>query len=250
MTYNLLYMELIQNIVEYYDELYPVTDAQKSFYDELMDCYDEPVKILRIGCGTGMLENYLAEKGADVTGLETFREVLDSANRRKRNQLMSIRYFQMSSLEMIRFLGRRFYNVVSCLDDRIEFIHDRILMRKFFFDCRELLTNKGKLVIQLYNYDYFTTEPVAELPESSSIRARLLTKIITKEDGNKYMQQDVETGNGKILPVLKDIPIYPLRKAEIIDFSNEAGFSRCEFYSSFDGNEFTIKSPVMIAVIS
>ena len=73
-------MELIQNVIEYYDELYPVTDVQKKFYADLMKQYTIPVKFLRIGCGTGYFEHLLAREGHDVTGLETSKEMLESAN--------------------------------------------------------------------------------------------------------------------------------------------------------------------------
>jgi len=242
-------MELIQNIVEYYDELYPVTDAQKKLYEEIGKKYSNPVKFLRIGCGTGVLENFLAANGSDVTGLETFRELLDCANRRRRSQVMSIRFFQMSTLEMIRFLGKRFYNVISCLDDRILFIHDRILMRKFFFDCKELLADNGKLILQLHNYEQYDGTPVVELPEVSSIRAKLMTRIVTAEDSSSVLQQSVETGNGKILPVLKDAPVYLLHKEEITEFANEAGFTDVNFYSSYDKEPFNSDSKILIAVI-
>ena len=144
-------MEIIQNIIEYYDELYPVTEAQKKFYREQLRNYPDPAKLLRVGCGTGLFEHLLAREGKDVTGIESFQEMLRSANLRRRNQLMSIRFFQMSYLDMARFLGKGFYNLISILDDRIIFIHDKTLLRKFFFDCKQLLAQDGCLIISLYN---------------------------------------------------------------------------------------------------
>ena len=150
-------MEIIQNIIEYYDELYPVTEAQKKFYREQLRNYPDPAKLLRVGCGTGLFEHLLAREGKDVTGIESFQEMLRSANLRRRNQLMSIRFFQMSYLDMARFLGKGFYNLISILDDRIIFIHDKTLLRKFFFDCKQLLAQDGCLIISLYNYRKFNT---------------------------------------------------------------------------------------------
>src|SRR5574344_1821611 len=144
-------MESVQNLVEYYDELYPVTDVQKKFYEDLMEKYSKPVRFLNIGCATGVLENRLAKQTTDVTGLETVKEFLDSASRKRRNQLMAIRFFQMSTIEMSRFLGKKFYQVISCLNDRITFIHDRTLMRKFFFDCKQLVADDGCLVLGITN---------------------------------------------------------------------------------------------------
>jgi 2-polyprenyl-3-methyl-5-hydroxy-6-metoxy-1,4-benzoquinol methylase len=242
-------MELIQNVIEYYDELYPVTEAQKKFYADLMKSYQIPVKFLRVGCGTGYFEHLLARDGHDVTGLETSKEMLESANLKRRNQLMSIRFFLMSSLDMTRFLGKNFYNIISCLNNRISFIHDRTLMRKFFFDCKELLAPEGMTVLQFENYAVYNTMPMSKLPTRESIRAKLYTELWTKDNGAKYISQEVETGNGKVLPVLQDELIYPLTKQEVIDFSKEAGFTKATFYSDFEENPFTGSEPEIIVVL-
>ena len=97
----------------------------------------------------GALAPVLAKEGHDVTGIETSREMLEIANRRRRMPNTAIRFFQMSTIEMTRFLGKGFYNVISCLSDRIIFIHDKTLMRKFFYDCKLLLSEGGHLVLQL-----------------------------------------------------------------------------------------------------
>lgn len=243
-------MDLIQNVIEYYDELYPVTDSQKKFYADLMTKYTIPVKILRVDCGTGYFEHLLAREGHDVTGIETSKELLESANLKRRNQLMSIRFFLMSYLDMTRFLGKGFYNIISCLNDRILFIHDRTLMRKFFFDCKELLAPGGTLVLQLTNFLEYNKKEVEKLPTRESIRAKLYTEITTKEDGTKYYSQEVENGNGKFLPVIDKASIYPLTPDEIEDFAEEAGFSSAEFYTDFSKTEFTGKEPSMIVLLN
>ena len=106
-------MELYENIAEYYDELYAAGDDVKKFYAEETKSFAAPVKYLSIGCGSGTFEHYLAKGNADVTGLETIPQLIESANRKRRTQLMALRFFQMSSLEMCRFLGKAFYDVIS-----------------------------------------------------------------------------------------------------------------------------------------
>jgi SAM-dependent methyltransferase len=243
------YMDINQNIVEYYDELYPVTDDQKKFYEQEMSAYEKPVKMLRIGCGTGYFEHILAKDGADITGLDTSREMLESANRKRRTQLMSIRFFQMSTLEMSRFLGKGFYNIISCLDNRIVYIHDQTLIKKFLFDCYTLMAPRGRLILELYNYDKYSSVPMVKLPTLESIRSKLYTQIWTKDDGSKYLQQDLETGNGKVLPVIEDAPVYALRKSEIELFAKQVGFSKCEFFGGFERSEYLLDSDAVVAVL-
>lgn len=242
-------MESIKNVVEYYDELYPISNEQKSFYTELASKYKIPVKFLRVGCGAGLFEHQLAKDGADVTGLEEYPDLIHSANLRRRTQLMSIHYFQMTTLEMTRFLGKGFYNIISILEDRIIFLHDKTLIRKFFFDCKQLLREEGSLVISLNNFSHFN-ENNSTLPVRESLRAKMVSKISKQADDSWIINQNIETGNGRILPVFKDEKIYPLKPEEIEQFAKEAGFTKVEFYSNFDKAVFANSDEKIVAVVS
>lgn len=243
-------MSAIQNILEYYDELYPVTESQKSFYNDLIKSYVSPVKFLRVDCGTGMFETFLAKTGHDVTGVEQYSDLIHSANLRKRNQLMSIRFFEMSYLDISKFLGKGFYNVVSCLNDRIIYIHDKTLMKKFFHDCRVLLADGGSFIISLPNFLKYNSAPMVNLPVRESVRVKLFSEIWTTSSGSNFIVQNIETGTGRMLPVRKDVPVYVLMPEEIESFSKEAGFSSLQFYSDFDKNTFTGKEDNIIVKIS
>ncbi len=242
-------MEINQNIAEYYDELYPVTEEQKVFYKKRIALFPCPSKLLRIGCGCGTFEHNLAREGSDVTGIETSQELLESANRKRRTQLMAVRYFFMSSLEMTRFLGKGFYNIISILDDRIIFTHDKTLMAKLFYDCRQLISPQGKLILSLPNFARFAENSKIELPVRKSIRAGLTTQI--EERGEKfYMEQILTNSNDKKFVVTQDAPVYLLQKSEIEQFAKEAGFSNVEFFSGFAESPYTAESDSLVAEIS
>lgn len=242
-------MDSIKNIVEYYDELYPVTQEQYEFYDSLLSVFPKPVKFLNIGCGTGILENRLAKDITDVTGLETIKELLESAARKHRNQLMAVRFFQMSTIEMVRFLGKGFYNVISCLNNRIIFIHDKVLLRKFFFDCKQLLKPDGMVVLKLYNYDLYIQKSTSILPELSSIRVTLKSKLECVNEEEYYLTQNVETGNGRIYPVCTKASVYPIRRDEIESFAREAGFTSIEYYSDYKKTPANDQSSNLVVIV-
>ncbi len=242
-------MSLIQNLVEYYDELFPVTDSQKLFYDELMSRCISPVKFLNVNCGTGLFENYLARIGHDVTGLEEQPELIYCANLRRRNQLMSVRFFEMSYLDMTKFLGKGFYNIISCLNDRIMYMHDRTLLKKFFHDCNYLLSSGGFFILSLPNFSKNRSVSMLSLPVRESIRARLFSEVWKSGEDSCFIVQNVETGNGKMLPVQKETPIYALMPDEIENFALEAGFSSVEFYADFNKTPFTGKEDSVVVKI-
>ncbi|MDE5897824.1 MAG: class I SAM-dependent methyltransferase [Treponemataceae bacterium] len=242
-------MQCIRNLVEYYDELHPVTDSIKDFYGQFKMQYPFPQKFLHIGSGTGSLEFFLAKEGYDVTGIEVFQPLLDSAILKRRTQLLSIRFFNLSTLEMGKFLGRKFYNVISCLNNRIVFIRDKEMMRKFFSDCHELLSDGGTLVLQLYNYKKPERADTAAMPEKSSIRAKLYTKIAYQNNGAQ-LSQTLETGNGSIIPIIQDEAIYPLAQDEIKQFAEESGFREIRFFEGFGGQPATEQSEEIVCILT
>lgn len=243
-------MEYLNNIIEYYEELYPVTENQKSFYSRLTGDL-MPAHFLRIGCGSGALEHYIARNGHDVTGIDVSKEILECANRRRRMPNTSIRFFQMSTLEMTRFLGKGFYNVISCLENKLIFIHDETLLRKFFYDCRQLLAPEGHLIIELNNFARFAKPHVTELPIRESIRVKLYTELYTDDDGKQTLQQELErTGTNRSFPVLKNEPVLTVTPDDVKFFAREAGFSNIEVYGGFDKTPFTPESETALFVLS
>ena len=242
-------MTFIQNVAEYYDELYPVAEEQKKFYSRMRESYPSPARFLQIGCGTGALEHALAKNGADVTGLEVSKELIEIAALRRRTQLMPIRFFQLSTLDMTRFLGKNFYNVISCLNSRIVFVRDKTLLRKFFFDCKGLLSEGGTLILHLYNFSRALQNGRTELRTRSSIRVKLVSTLAPGKEGAFFMNQTLETGAGKILPVMENEAFYPLSKDEIVSFAEEAGFTDFSFYGSYAMEAFTDQSEDLICTI-
>lgn len=241
-------MDLFQNVAEYYDELFPVSENQKKFYENESKNFKPPVKYLNVGCGTGSFEIYLSKFEADVTGLETCPEFIESANRKRRTMLMSVRFFQMSYLEMVRYLGKGFYDVISILDGRLIFIHDKTLLAKFFYDCRQLLSENGKIIIALPNFDKFKGDKI-ELPLRESIRVQLFSKITEKPDRNFELSQKIKTGNGKILPVTENALVQKITKEQIQELAQKSGFTKFDFYAGFDYKPFSEDSDYLVAVL-
>ncbi len=238
-------MKNYQNIIEYYDELYPVTQDQKDFFSSLLKEYPVPSKFLGIECATGLFEYQLAKDGLDVTGIDSSPELLHSANLRRRSQLMSVRFFEMSYIDISRFLGKGFYNVISCLNDKIIFIQDTTLLKKFLYDCKELLAPGGTLILEFSN---FNTSP-GQLPVRESIRVKLFSELYSDETNTVRMEQNIETGNGKLLPVLERHAIRPLYTDELETFAKNAGFNSIEFYSNYKKEPLSEQSPKVVALL-
>jgi SAM-dependent methyltransferase len=241
-------MTSVKNLVEYYDELFPVSENQAKLYDGFHSLYGKPLHFLRVCCGTGFFESCLAKKGHDVTGVDFSGDLIKAANLRRRTQLMSIRFFQMDVGDMKRFLGKNFYNIISILDNRILFLGGKEKIREFFFDCRSLIAPGGFLIVHSFNFENKLEKPMIQLPTKESQRARLFAEVISAKD-EKFMEINLETGSGKVVPILKDYPVYPILPWEIEKFAEEAGFHSAEFYNDFDKSEFSTSSDEFVVII-
>lgn len=238
-------MEILENIAEYYDELFPVAAGQREFYAGLASGFRRPVRYLRLGCGTGAFEHLLSQDGSDVTGVESVPQLLESANRRRRTQLMAMRFFYMTNLEIARYLGKGFYNIISILDGRIIFTHDPVLLEKLFFDCRSLLSGGGRFVVSLPDFGAFGGAGEFAMPVRRSIRAELSGVVRTRADGTRELEQRLETGSGRVLTVTEGAPVCTPTRDELSDVARRAGFSSATFSDGFDG-----KGGDLVAVFS
>ena len=87
------------------------------------------------------------------------------------------------------------------------------------------------------------------MPEISSVRVSLSSKLEYVNDEEYAFSRNIKTGSGKILPVYQKASVYPIVPWEIEDFAREAGFTSIEYFADFEKNPFTPQSPSMVVVI-
>jgi len=227
-------MDNIKKLVEYYDELFPLTDDQKVFFKSLQRDSVTPTRFLHVGCGTGSHAQYLAEIGSDVTGIDQYQDFVESASLRKKTQLQSVRYFYLPPIDMARFLGKGFYDVILSINNQIIFMHDETLIKKMFYDAHSLLKSGGKFVLNLTNFSkYNISDDEIDLPQKESIRSKLKTSAKHSSNGSYIINQKLETGSGKYLNILENKEIYPLTVNEISDIAKNSGFRSVKFYENY-----------------
>lgn len=239
----------MRNFVEFYNDFFPATEDQLSFFKDVAKDFAEPAKFLQIGSNTGTLAIELAKQGYDVTGIEMSQQLLDSSTMKKRNQLLFVRFFKLSVSEIKKYLGKGFYNVIFNLDSRITFGNDKEKLQEFFYTAKSLISENGKLVLNIYNYEYFiknNTNP----EKTENCRARFLTKFDFTSKEKAYITQIIEYDENKSFNVIEHYPFYPISRKEIEEMSKKAGFSKVDFYSSIKLDPLKEDSEKMFCIIS
>ncbi len=231
-------MDSIKNLVEYYDELFPVTEAQKKLFTDFSKG-KMPARYLRISCGSGLFESSLSKLGHDVTGIDSCDDFIATANLRRRSQLMAVRFFHMDYTDMAKFLGKGFYDVISIIDSRIMFIHEKEKIKNLMADVKKLLAPNGVFIMQLANFEKYDCSMMFQLPIRESLRVKLFAEIYPKDSNGHAINMNLEKSSGKIVNILNDFPVHPLLPEEIEKYAEQAGFVNADFYADYDKTPFT-----------
>lgn len=242
-------MNYLKNLLEYYDELYPVSTEQKVFFKNILKKYKPLSKMLRIGCGTGLFEVYLSQQGYDVTGLEVSREMIQKANRKKREQMSNIRFFCMSSFEMQKYLCHHFYDVIYCLNNRINFTQNDEQIEQFFCDCKTLNNKNGSLIIEFIDGEKSKNGDVVSLPSVSSPRC-ILNRHIKKENDNLVINYELEKINGTKIPLIENEKYNLISVEKIKNFAKKAGYKNFDFYESYTDKLSTAQNQSILCALS
>lgn len=244
-------------ILEYYDELFPVPEAIVSFFRALQEEQRKSfgsdhapfARYLGIGCATGTLENKLSGPGFDITGIDRNPDMIETAIRRMKRGFSTTRFFEMSTLDMVRFLKKKSFQIIACLDNTLPFIADETLLRKFFHDARELLAPGGNLVINTINFDAITQIKPSRLPDRSSVRVTLKQGFIPDSDGTLILDAALELGNGRRIALQRGTKIFPLTTGDIETLAREAGFTTCSLAGSYANKTWSPESAESIITL-
>ena len=153
-------MIYIKKWTDYYEDFFPIEPNQLEFFTNMGNEFSAPAKILGVECGPALLTEQLQEK-FDITLTDSFAEFVNVVNTRQSTKENPAHIFNLNPADIARYLGKNFFNVVTCLCYRVIFMKDRTLIKKFLFDSKMLLSDGGYLVLDILNfskYDFSETQ--------------------------------------------------------------------------------------------
>ncbi len=243
-------MIYIKKWTDYYEDFFPVEQNQEEFFTSLCNEFKAPAKILGVECGPALLSEKLQESN-DITLTDQFPEFVNIVNARQANKDNPTHVFNLNPADIARYLGKSFFNVISCLCYRIIFMKDRTLIKKFLFDSKILLTNGGYLVLDILNFSkYDFSETKIELPAKKAERATLYSSVIKNSETASYkLFQHIVTASGKVIDEVKDELVCPISMETIRSYAKEVGYSSCEFFNDYKRTPYTSDSDKIICVL-
>jgi glycine/sarcosine N-methyltransferase len=222
-------MTFYKSISDYYREVFPLQAAQANF---VLDSFPDAAKLslLDVGCGTGDLALELSKSFNRVTGIDLDSAMLEFA----RESAPENTVFQnLNMLEIRRRFGEDSYSGVLCFGNTLVHLNELESMSTFIQHARAVLGKKGKLLIQLINYDRILDQDIKALPTIKTDNCTFERNYHYDPKNHMVKFETILTIKTRGASIRNQIPLYPLRKLELQSILEAAGFNSISYFGNF-----------------
>ncbi len=228
-------MSFYQEIVTAYDEIFPLNPKQLSCIENVYKNLAGKT-MLDAGCGTGSLAIALGRRSATVKAFDLDEDMIERA-REKCPQAINVQFKQGDLSRIGELYSNIVFDLIYCLGNTLVHLSGLEEIEHFVSSSRSLLKPEGKLLLQVVNYDRILSGNIDALPtiesdhykferfynEVSSNSIVFATNLISKKDGGSRNQE---------------VTLFPVVKEQLQQILSRY-FSKIEFYSSFNSDEWT-----------
>ncbi len=230
---------LYDNLIEYYDEIFPVDKERITFISEKVatpgkanKTADKRLKVLDVGCATGAFSLALMRQNYDVTGIDNNAAMIQSACRRNPEPRTNARFFRMDMLDISKNFIRECFDVILCLGNTLVHLENKDQVSSFLAQGKQLLSRNGAFIFQIINYEKIVREGITNLPSIESKRARFEREYHKRDDGRLSFEATLYSSSEQA--VFRDrVPLLPIKPMEITEMLNEIGYKQIDLYDDF-----------------
>ncbi len=228
-------MSFYSNISDYYDDIFPLNKSQLTFVTNSIDEHNNYKNMLDIGCGTGGLPIGLYSYFDVISAVDTNVEMLKIAKHKAKEK--KINFITAGMLDIDTKFSNNSFDIVLCFGNTVAHLQTIADVELFFDKVKHLLTEGGKFLFQVINYDNVLNNSILGLP------------IIENEIVKFERYYNVDTNNmldfSTILTIKKtgevinnNIKLLPIRKVQIEQALTNVGFETVKSFSSFAKSEY------------
>lgn len=234
------------DISEAYDDLFPVSPAQRSLLESLRG---EGVRsVVDCGCGTGAQLLPFASGGIACLGFDPDPSLVAIA-RRKLAPYPNARVEEGAFADLPRLAGSP-SDLLLCLGNSLVHVPPEEAGR-FLSDAAAALSPSGRILLQILNYERIFRDGVTELPlVRSADGSAELRRRYAWEDRRKvsfHTTLRLSTAEGPMI-ARNEIAHYPLFPEQLWEIAAGAGFGDIRFFGDFARAEFTADSEAVVCL--
>jgi glycine/sarcosine N-methyltransferase len=242
-------MGFYESIADYYEQIFPDSPAKANFVKDSFGSL-EGLSLLDIGCAVGKTAIALAQECKQVIALDLDEKMIDMA----RNNSRSMPKKPVFHTEDMAKIAKRFdagrFDGILCFGNTLVHLNSLARIKDFLEQARTLLTPKGKLLLQIINYDRILDNQLSGLPSIENDRIRFVRNYnYSRETGLINFETQLTDKQSGLL-INNTVELYPLRKHDLENILGQAGFSGLNFFGSFKRDIYTADSIPLVVEAS
>ena len=230
-----------------YDDLFPVSPAQRSLLENLRE-EGKVRSVVDCGCGTGSQLLPFAVAGLACLGFDPDPSLVAIA-RRKLAAYPNARIEEGAFADLPR-LAASPSDLLLCLGNSLVHVPVDDASR-FVSDAARALSPGGTMLLQILNYERLFREGVTELPlMRSEDGSAELRRRYDWEDRRKVAFRTtlrLSTAEGPMI-YRNEVPLYPLFPEELWEMVAGAGFGDIRFFGDFARTDFSGDSEAVVCL--
>lgn len=236
--------------LDYYSDFFPHQDVEVEFIESYLENQDN-AKLLYVECGMAPLSKDFLSK-YDVTFTDKFSEYTSLLNKRLIHKNNRVHIFNLDPIDIARYLAKDFFSTIFCLHNKMIFMQDDVLIKKFLFDSKMLLKENGKIILGLSNFSkYDLQKDIIEFPTVKSSRGSLKVHLSKDKELVSYrLSGEIIPSNGKTIQISQNEKVFPLGLETIKKIAEELKFSSVEFFGDYFKSPFNKNSSNLICVLT
>ncbi len=240
-------MAFYTELSEVYDELFPVSDAQRSLFDAILG-EGWVRRVADAGCGSGAQLLHFASAGIPCIGFDPDASLVGIA-RRRLAPFAGARVAIGGFADVARLVTPA-VDLVLCLGNSLVHV-PQDEARRFVADAAGVVSQAGGMLVQILNYERLLRGPVEELPliraHDGAIEFR--RRYAWESPRKVRFRTSLRIARGDEPRIVRnEIPLYPLYPDELWEMLAAAGFSRIRYRGDFAGAEFTPESEAVVCL--
>lgn len=232
-------MKFYEALSMVYDKVFPYNENVVKFIENKADKNDI---LVDLACGSGSYDIELCKRGYLVQGIDLDKSMIDIAAKKYESKNLKFTCDDMSKVE--KYYDKDTVGTIICIGNSLVHLNSKEDIENFILKCYEVLKPKGKLIVQIINYDNVVKNNVKSLPliENEDIKfIRNYEYDIDKEIINFNTELSI---NNDVY--VNSIPLKPIFKNELEQILNKIKFNKIDFFGDFKGSQYKEDSYALV----
>ena len=227
--------QFYNQIAEKYDFIFPLSPAHQTFFASEL----QGKTLLDVGAATGNLTAYLSSQGYEVTAIDLSERLIAKAAEKG----ITVQQLNMLAIDELP----TFDNIV-CIGNTLPHLDSKASVQLFLQKTYGQLTQEGKLVLQLVNFEKYFAQRQGDYLGSLPLIASDKVKF------ERFYYLNVE-GKIRFKTILDDTIeneelLQPILANELTQWLTQIGFQAINLYGNFKKDPFDKEKSMALIIIA